>query len=69
MIVLNILGYFGQNKQNSYAALNLIIFFLMRRWSPGDFSENWLISHGMTQFMESYMKYFQFIYFFNKLNR
>ena len=22
MIVLNILGYFGRNKQNSYAALN-----------------------------------------------
>ena len=24
MIVLNILGYFGRNKQNSYAALNII---------------------------------------------
>ena len=26
MIVLNILGYFGRNKQNSYAALNILIF-------------------------------------------
>ena len=25
MIVLNILGYFGRNKQNSYAALTIIM--------------------------------------------
>ena len=25
MIVLNILGYFGRNKQNSYAALTLVL--------------------------------------------
>ena len=28
MIVLNILGYFGRNKQNSYAALNNKIMYL-----------------------------------------
>ena len=27
MIVLNILGYFGQNKQNSYAALNVPLLY------------------------------------------
>ena len=26
MIVLNILGYFGRNKQNSYAALSTFVF-------------------------------------------
>ena len=28
MIVLNIWGYFGRNKQNSYAALNNLNFYL-----------------------------------------
>ena len=41
MIVLNILGYFGQNKQNSYAALSelqhdllLAILFCLARFGP-----------------------------------
>ena len=29
MIVLNILGYFGRNKQNSYAALSIIYMFIL----------------------------------------
>ena len=28
MIVLNILGYFGRNKQNSYAALNNVMMVI-----------------------------------------
>ena len=43
MIVLNILGYFGRNKQNSYAALNSVlilklgqvVFSAMRRIATG----------------------------------
>ena len=30
MIVLNILGYFGRNKQNSYAALNQDIDYMLK---------------------------------------
>ena len=68
MIVLNILGYFGRNKQNSYAALSRATILLShskydRHWTGPILIINWHNSYLFLPKNEVKHYYYYFICF------